>query len=198
MKIGIIIPTYEEHDNIRKIFHAFKKIKNIQFFFCFVDGSHTNKTRLEIKKYFQKNFQIILEKKNKIDLFKLSTRCEASLIGFKWMIKNKKIDLITDMDADLSSDPKDIVKAIKIFKKKKSDLIIGSKYLPGVEIINRKLLRAFCSKIYTFVCRLLISKNISDYSAGFRFYSIKSLKKLVKKAKIQITISTFRKFIILL
>ena len=34
------------------------------------------------------------------------------------MIKNKKIDLITDMDADLSSDPKDIVKAIKIFKKK--------------------------------------------------------------------------------
>ena len=65
------------------------------------------------------------------------------------MIKNKKIDLITDMDADLSSDPKDIVKAIKIFKKKKSDLIIGSKYLPGVEIINRKLLRAFCSKIYT-------------------------------------------------
>ena len=63
MKIGIIIPTYEEHDNIRKIFHAFKKIKNIQFFFCFVDGSHTNKTRLEIKKYFKKKFSNNFRKK---------------------------------------------------------------------------------------------------------------------------------------
>ena len=85
------------------------------------------------------------------------------------------------MDADLSSDPKDIKKAIKVFKKKKSDLIIGSKYLVGSRIIKRKAIRILCSKIYTFVCRLLISKNISDYSAGFRFYSIKSLNKLIKE-----------------
>ena len=58
------------------------------------------------------------KEKNKIDTFKLSTRCEASLIGFKWIVNNKKVDLITDMDADLSSDPKDIKKAIKVFKRK--------------------------------------------------------------------------------
>ena len=67
------------------------------------------------------------------------------------------------------------------FLKEKSDLIIGSKYLVGSRIIKRKAIRILCSKIYTFVCRLLISKNISDYSAGFRFYSIKSLNKLIKE-----------------
>lgn len=182
MKLGIVIPTYEEHKNIKKIYKAFSYLKNIKFFFCFVDGSYTNKTKKEIKKHFKYNYKIINEsKKNKIGMFKLSQRCEASLIGFKWLIKNKKVDLITDMDADLSSDPKDIKKAIKIFKREKSDLIIGSKYLVGSRIIKRKPIRILCSKIYTLVCRLLISKNISDYSAGFRFYSIKSLSKLIKQ-----------------
>ena len=182
MKIGVVIPTYQEQKSIKKIFYSFQRIKNIKFFFCFVDGSYTDSTRKEINKYFKKNFIIVYQnKKNKIGTFNLSRRCEASLIGFKWIIKNKKIDLITDMDADLPSDPKDIIKAIKIFKKKKSDLIIGSKYLSGSRIIKRKPIRTFCSKVYTFVCRILISKSISDYSAGFRFYSVKSLKKLIVK-----------------
>ncbi len=181
MKLGIVIPTYEEQENIKKIFKEFKKIKSINFFFCFVDGSYTNKTVKEIKKYFKRNYKIINQGKSKIGTFKLSKRCEASLVGFKWLLKNKKVDLITDMDADLSSDPKDIMKALKIFKNKKSDLIIGSKYLSGSRIIKRKPIRVVCSKIYTLVCKLLISKNISDYSAGFRFYSIASLKKLIRK-----------------
>lgn len=182
MKLGIVIPTYEEHKNIKKISSAFEKLKNIKIFFCFVDGSYTTKTIQEIKKNFKNNYKIINQsKKNKIGLFNLSKRCEASLIGFKWLVKNKKVDLITDMDADLSSDPKDIKKAIKIYNKNKSDLIIGSKYLLGSRVIKRKPIRVLCSKIYTFACKVLISKEISDYSAGFRFYSIKSLKKLIQK-----------------
>ena len=61
MKIGIIIPTYEEHHNI-KIFYAFKKIKNIQFFFV-LSMEVYNKTSLEIKKYFKRNFKILYEKR---------------------------------------------------------------------------------------------------------------------------------------
>ena len=129
MKIGIIIPTYEEHHNIKKIFYAFKKIKNIQFFFCFVDGSYTNKTSLEIKNILKEILKYSM-KKEKIKLILLNyQQDEASLIGFKWIVNNKKVDLITDMDADLSSDPKDIKKAIKVFKKKKSDLIIDPNIL---------------------------------------------------------------------
>ncbi len=102
-------------------------------------------------------------------------------MGFKWILKNKKVDIVTDMDADLSSDPKDILKAIKVYREKKPDLIIGSKYLAGSGVIKRKFLRMLCSKIYTISCKLLISNKISDYSAGYRFYSTKSLKKLITR-----------------
>ena len=89
------------------------------------------------------------------------------------------------MDADLSSDPKDIKKQLR-FLKEKSDLIIDPNILLDKDY-QEKAIRILCSKIYTFVCRLLISKNISDYSAGFRFYSIKSLNKLIKEKQIQVS-----------
>ena len=99
MKIGIIIPTYQEQDNIKKIKQKFEKLKSINFFFCFIDGSYSNDTQKEIKKNFKKNFKIIRQKKIKIGSFNVSRRCEASLMGFKWIIKNKKLDMVTDMDA---------------------------------------------------------------------------------------------------
>ena len=181
MKIGIVIPTYQEEENIKKIHKSFQKIKNIKFKFCFVDGSYDNKTSKQIKKNFKKNYHIIKERKKEISFFNPSSRCEASLLGFKWFINNTQIRLIADMDADLSSNPNDIHKALKIYNDTKSDLIIGSKYLKNSKISKRKLIRAFCSKIYTQVCKILISSKIKDYSAGYRFYSRKSLKKLVKK-----------------
>ena len=182
MKIGVVIPTYQEQKSIKKIFYSFQRIKNIKFFFCFVDGSYSNQTSNEIKKYFKKNYKILYQKKRKkIGFFKLSSRCEASFIGFKWILKNKKVNMITDMDADLSSDPKDIKKAIKIYKKYKSDLIIGSKYLEKSKVINRSFSRSLFSNIYTTTCKLLITNEISDFSAGYRFFKSETLKKMVKQ-----------------
>ena len=179
MKIGIIIPTYQEEKNIEKVFYKFSRFKKHKFFLCFVDGSYDNKTKMQIKKYFKKNYKIISKKKNKIGFFNISKRCEASSIGFKWIIKNTNVDLIADMDADLSSDPKDILKAIKIYEKDKPDLIIGSKYLSGSKVIKRKFFRIVCSRIYTVICKMIISKKISDYSAGYRFFRRKSLSKMI-------------------
>ena len=90
MRLGIVIPTYNEKENIKKIFHSFKKLKGIQYFICFVDGSPTNETQLEIKKYFKKNFTIVREKKKEIGFFTLSTRCAASFLGFKWILRSIK------------------------------------------------------------------------------------------------------------
>ena len=181
MKIGIVIPTYQEEKNIKKIFYKFSRYKKINFFFCFVDGSYDNNTKIQIKKYFKRNYKKIIKKKNKIGFFNISKRCEASSIGFKWLIKNTNAELIVDMDADLSSDPKDIFKAIKIYKEKKSDLIIGSKYLIKSHVIKRKIIRTICSRIYTIVCRIFISSKITDYSAGYRFFRRKPLSKMLNQ-----------------
>ena len=60
----------------------------------------------------KKNYHIIKERKKEISFFNPSSRCEASLLGFKWFINNTQIRLIADMDADLSSNPNDIHKAL--------------------------------------------------------------------------------------
>tara|TARA_B100000965_G_C19587116_1_gene756267 strand:- start:1319 stop:2098 length:780 start_codon:yes stop_codon:yes gene_type:complete len=181
IKIGIVIPTYQEENNIKKVFKKFSKIKKYNFFFCFVDGSYDDKTKIEIKRYFKSNFKIINQKKTKISFFNLSKRCQASELGFKWIIKNTKVDLIADMDADLSSDPNDILKAFRIYKRKNPDLIIGSKYLLNSRVMKRKIFRIVCSKIYTFVCKIIISNTISDYSAGYRFFKRKPLSNMLIK-----------------
>jgi dolichol-phosphate mannosyltransferase len=183
MKIGIVIPTYNEKNNIKKLYDTFKKHPNLDTFICFVDGSPNQDTTHEINKFFKKNYIIIPEKKKIVvtGFFTLSTRCHASLMGFKWFLKNTKIELITDMDADLASNPSDITKAIEIYKKNKSDIIIASKYLPKSKVLKRNFIRIFISYIYTAGCRLVVSRKISDYSAGFRFFSRKSLNKMVKQ-----------------
>ena len=60
MKIGIVIPTYQEEENIKKIHKSFQKIKNIKFKFCFVDGSYDNKTSKQIKKYLGEKIHLLL------------------------------------------------------------------------------------------------------------------------------------------
>ena len=99
----------------------------------------------------------------------------------KYLDNNKCIAVPTETVYGLAANAYSTTAVKKIYKLKKPDLIIGSKYLKKSKIYNRKFLRSLCSKIYTKVCQILVSSKISDYSAGFRFYSRRSLKKLIKK-----------------
>ena len=115
MKVILVVPTRDESENIRNFSKALKVLKNVPHAVCFVDGSKDNKTAIEIKKYFKKNFVIIKESKRPN---KLSSRCYASRLGFKWAVKQKKCEIVVDIDCDLANDPSEIIKAITLFKKK--------------------------------------------------------------------------------
>ena len=183
MKIGIVIPTYKSEKKIKKLITLIERyVPKNTYFLCFVDGSPNNKTILEIKKKLSKNYIIIKEiKKN--SFLKISTRCLASKIGFKWLIQNTKCQAIVDLDSDLAHDPKDITKGSSIILSKKADLVIASKYRDYSKVFNRQIIRKFISYIYTKFCRILFSKKISDYSNSYRFYSKHSLKKLLNEKK---------------
>ena len=85
------------------------------------------------------------------------------------------------MDADFSHDPKEIKKNLKIFKKKKLDLLISSRYLKESKISNWRLSRRIFSLMANFLAKLLLNLGVSDYTNGFRIYSRKSVELITKK-----------------
>ena len=91
------------------------------------------------------------------------------------MIKQKRIDLVVEMDTDLSSHPKELPRNIKFFKKEKLDLLIMSRYLNGSKIINWPLRRRIFSFLSNKLANFLIRAKVSDYTMGYRIYSLKAI-----------------------
>jgi len=183
--IGIVIPTYNSHYNIRKLASEIEKsLTKINYFICFVDGSQNNQTIFAIRRYFDKKKYIIIKEKKKKTFLNISTRCKASKTGFSWLLNNKNCSVIVDLDSDLAHDPKDILKGSSMIINFNYDLVIASKYQQYSMVYKRKLLRKIISALYTFVCKKIISKKISDFSNSYRFYNPKILSKLLKKKMI--------------
>ena len=176
-KIGVCIPTYNEKKNIISLIKEIKKIK--QILICVVDDNSPDNTYKEVNKKFksQINKNIILIKRKK-----KNGRGSAVWDGFKQLYK-KNVSLFIEMDSDFSHSVSDLKRGIKIFKKKqkKIDILLGSRYPNGL-IVNWPVQRRIFSKLANFLAKFLISKNINDYTNGFRFYS-KSAACLILKKK---------------
>ena len=171
-KIAIIIPTYNESGNIKKLIKGIMNyLRNVIIYI--VDDSPTP----EISKLINPNSKNIkyFYRKNK------RGRGSAVLFGIKRALRNKQTNLIIEMDADFSHNPKELKKKIEYFKKKNLDLLIASRYLEGSKILNWSLSRKVLSYLSNISARFLLKINIKDFTNGFRFYSIRSAKKIIKK-----------------
>ena len=169
MKIGFVLPTYNEFENIFILIKQIKKIfKN--YLIIVIDDSSTNEIKNKIIKY------------RKIKYFKRkvkSGRGSAVLFGMKKILKEPSIDLIVEMDTDLSSHPKELPKNIKYFKKKKLDLLVMSRYLKGSKIINWPFKRRVFSFLSNKLAKFLLRVEVSDYTMGYRIYSRRATKHVV-------------------
>ena len=165
MKIGFILPCYNEYENIFILIEQIKKIfKN--HLILVVDDSSNNKIKKKIFKY--KNIKYFKRKSK-------SGRGSAVIFGMRRMMKQKKIDLIVEMDTDLSSHPKELPRNIKFFQKEKLDLLIMSRYLKGSKIINWPLRRRIFSFLSNKLANFLLRAKVSDYTMGYRIYSMKAI-----------------------
>ena len=174
----VIIPTYNEKENIENIIRAtFSQDK--KFDILIVDDSSpdgTNKIVKLLQKEFRDNlFLIIREEKNGLGA--------AYIQGFKWALE-KNYEYIIEMDADFSHNPKDLVRLYNACKNDGADMSIGSRYSQGVNVVNwsmkRVLLSYFASKYVQFITRI----PIHDTTAGFVCYNRKVLE-TIKLNKIQ-------------
>tara|TARA_Y100001970_G_scaffold290090_1_gene422537 strand:+ start:4630 stop:5346 length:717 start_codon:yes stop_codon:yes gene_type:complete len=168
-KIIIVIPTYKEEKNIVKLTNKLTKILPNSLIYV-IDDTKNSKIGKVLSK--NKNIKYFLRKNKK-------GRGSAVLYGLKKSL-NKKASIFIEMDADFSHRPNEIKKNLHIFKKKKLDLLVSSRYLPQSKIYNWSISRRIFSILANFLAKILLNVNVSDYTNGFRIYSRKSVNLIVK------------------
>ena len=169
--IGIIIPTYNEKENIFKLCKKLLKLHPNSKIFVIDDSKKYN-----LKNYFSNSKKITyVYRKNK------RGRGSAVIDGFKIAIRNSKIKLFVEMDADFSHKPEELRKKIKTFNNKKLDLLVSSRYLKSSKIYNWSFQRRVFSLLANFLAKILLNVGVTDYTNGYRMYSKKALKIVISK-----------------
>ncbi len=161
MKILAISPTYNEKKNIAELISRITLIP-VEMDLLIIDDNSPDGTADIVKSYMVENKHIyILEREKKLGLG--TAYCE----GFKWAL-DKGYDLIVQIDADLSHNPDDIPRMVEMSKS--ADLVIGSRYIDGVNVVNwpmRRLLLSFGANLYA---KIFIRFPIKDSTGGFKCF----------------------------
>ena len=161
----VIIPTYNEKENIENIIKAVMKLP-LQFHVLVIDDGSPDGTADIVKRLIETTFEgklFLIERAGKQGLG------TAYITGFKWAIEHQ-YDFIFEMDADFSHNPNDLMKLYDACANEGADLAIGSRYITGVNVVNwpmGRVLMSYCASIYV---RLVLGVDIHDTTAGFVCY----------------------------
>ena len=172
MKKLIIIPTYNEKENIENIIRKVFSLET-QFDILIIDDGSPDNTA-QIVKNLQNEFSNKLFIEERTGKLGLGT---AYIHGFKWALKNN-YDFIFEMDADFSHDPEDLPRLLHACTNEGGDLAIGSRYVKGVNIVNWPMSRLLMSYFASKYVKTITGMPINDSTAGFKCYSRKVLEKI--------------------
>jgi dolichol-phosphate mannosyltransferase len=161
MKTLVIIPTYNERDNIKQIVpQVLEKHSGIDV--LIVDDGSPDGTGMIADSMSEENSRIsVIHRKNKSGLG------TAYVAGFKYAIQ-KRYDYIFEMDADFSHDPKYIPEFLNAIKE--ADLVIGSRYISGVNVINWPMSRLLLSYYANLYSRIVTGLPVKDATGGFKCF----------------------------
>lgn len=159
MKTLVISPTYNERKNIQSLVEQVLG-PNPDYHLLVVDDNSPDKTAEKVKELQQLYPNLHLEERpGKAGLG------TAYLFGFQWAL-DRHFEAIVQMDADLSHDPKDVPRLIAELEK--HDLVIGSRYVEGVSVVNwpiRRLILSYSANLYS---RIITGMPINDATGGFK------------------------------
>ncbi len=174
----VIIPTYNELENIEEIIHAVMQLPD-EFHVLVVDDFSPDGTYLQVqelqKKYPDSLFLEIRKKKSGLG--------RAYVHGFEWALANG-YEYVFEMDADFSHNPQDLVKLWKACAEHGYDVAIGSRYVNGVNVVNWPLSRVLLSYFASIYVKCITGMKIHDATAGFICYKREVLERIgIKKIK---------------
>ncbi len=157
----VIIPTFNEMENIPKLIpKVLAKDEGIEI--LIVDDNSPDGTAAYVEELMKTNNKIHLIKRNSKQ--GLGT---AYIAGFKYALANN-FDYIFEMDADFSHNPKEIINFLKTIKE--YDLVLGSRYINGVNVVNwpmRRLILSYFANIYT---KIITGLNVKDATGGYKCF----------------------------
>ncbi len=169
LKKLVIIPTYNEKENIEKIIRKVFSLPS-GFHLLIVDDGSPDGTG-NIIKQLQQQFPdslFLLERKGKLGLG------TAYIAGFKWALE-RNYDFIFEMDADFSHNPEDLERLFAAGKEG-ADVVVGSRYVKGGKVVNWPWNRIFISKGGAFYTKMITWMPVNDPTAGFVCYNHKVLR----------------------
>lgn len=170
-KYLVVIPTYNEKENIVKIISDILAQDN-QIDILVVDDNSPDGTGDLVEKISVKNNRVfLLKRKRKLGLG------TAYRDGFKWGMK-RKYSFFISMDADFSHPPKSLPKMIKLSQANQDNIILGSRYIKGGKIKGWNTYRYLNSYLANLFTRLMLRLKPRDATAGFKCYPAKFLRSL--------------------
>ena len=167
----VIIPTYNEKENIEKIIRKIFSLER-NFNILIIDDNSPDGTQ-NIVRQLQKEFNERLHLVERAGKLGLGT---AYITGFKWAVENR-YDYIFEMDADFSHNPDDLLKLCDTCDNG-SDVAIGSRYCNGISVINWPIGRVIMSYYASKYVRTVLGMKIYDCTAGFICYKRQVLEKI--------------------
>jgi dolichol-phosphate mannosyltransferase len=165
----VIIPTYNERENIGKMIRAVMQLP-YPFELLIVDDNSQDGTA-QIIKDLQQEYSGRVHLEQRAGKLGLGT---AYIHGFRWALA-RKYEYIFEMDADFSHNPNDLHELYKASAEKGADLSIGSRYITGVNVVNWPMGRVIMSYYASMYVRIITGMSIRDTTAGFKCYRRKVL-----------------------
>ena len=170
MKTFVMIPTYNEKENIKSLIDKILKLKIKNLHIVVVDDNSPDGTWRIVQDLSNKNrnVHLLLRKKDK-------GRGAAGKDGFIYCL-NHGADIVVEVDADLSHDPKYIPLMLKELNN--ADIILGSRRVEGAKEIGRSLMRRIITYIANFYIRSMLGLKVRDCNSGFRCFKREVLEKI--------------------
>ncbi len=162
----VIIPTYNEKENIENIIRAVTGLKEHPFNILVIDDGSPDGTADIVKRLMADEFAerlFLVERSGKLGLG------TAYIAGFKWALEHG-YEYIFEMDADFSHAPADLPRLLAACKDEGYDMSIGSRYVTGVNVVNWPMGRVLMSYFASKYVRIVTGLDINDTTAGFVCY----------------------------
>lgn len=168
----VIIPTYNEKENIEKIIRAVFGLEQM-FHILVIDDGSPDGTAAIVKRLMADEFKerlFLLERSGKLGLG------TAYITGFKWALERPQYEYIFEMDADFSHNPNDLPRLYAACHDEGADMAIGSRYVSGVNVVNWPIGRVLMSYFASKYVRFITGFQVHDTTAGFVCYRRRVLR----------------------
>jgi dolichol-phosphate mannosyltransferase len=168
----IIIPTYNERENIGTLIRNIQALNTgVDVGILVVDDNSPDGTGKFVEELARSNDRVhVLHRPAKLGLG------SAYIAGFKWALARKDVAYVFEMDADFSHDPAAIPQFLK--EAREADLVLGSRYLNGVTVVNWPLSRLILSVGANIYTRVVTGMPIKDATGGFKCFRREVLEAL--------------------